>query len=63
MAVLRRTGIVFAEVLLAVGCVYACRYHIFVYIHILHESPHGTIEKGRGQDDQERIVGAHVQST
>lgn len=48
---------------MAVGCVYACRYHIFVYIHILHESPNGTIEKGRGQGEQERIIGAYVQST
>lgn len=53
----------FAEVLLAIGCVYACRYYIFIYIHILHESLNGTIGKGRGQEEQERIIGAYVQST
>lgn len=57
MAVLRRTGIVLTEVLLAIGCEYACRYYIFVYIHTLHESPNVTIEKGKGQEDQERIIG------
>lgn len=40
-----------------------CRYYIFVYIHILHESPNSTVEKGRGQEEQERIIGAYVQGT
>lgn len=53
----------FVEILLAIGCVYACRYYIFVYIHILHESPNGAIQKGRGQEEQERIIGAYVQGT
>lgn len=51
----------FVEILLAISCVYACRYYIFVYIHILHQSPNGTAEKGRGQEEQERIIGAYVQ--